>query len=132
MTYLLPMDPTYHQTKVTAPNCYKTNVPELQVVIVTKIMNSPCQPGSASRGVLTSMACDEKHHAAWKSQEQHKNKECLEKGTARTFKHGDLMFLFSVHSSGKIYALKFTSRWLSLPGKVMVAQCFGGYIYIYI
>ena len=29
-----------------------------------------------------------KNHAAWKSQEQHKNNECLEKGTARTFKHG--------------------------------------------
>ena len=56
-----------------------------------------------------------------------KNNECLEKGTARTFKHGDLLF-FSVHSLGKIYALEFTSQWLSLPGKVMVAQCLGGYI----
>ena len=51
--------PTHiNQTKGTAPNSYKTNVPEIQVVMLTKMLNSPYQPGPPSTEVLTSMACD--------------------------------------------------------------------------
>lgn len=70
------------------------------------------------------MACDEKHHAAWKSQEQNKTMNVWK----RELHALSVMDIFSVHSLGKIYALEFTSQWLSLPVKVVVAQCLGGYI----